>query len=120
MHGMFSPILKLFAALAVVLAALGADPAAAQSGAKLDTYRANGVIAERWDGYVEIRASGAPADAKALVDEVNAKRRALYAQRAQESGVAVEEVGKLFATKIVDSAPDGTYFRQPGGGYVQK
>lgn len=106
--------------LAAVVAALGTGPAAAQSSGELDTYRANGIVAERFDGYVEVRAAGAPADARSLVDEVNAKRRALYKQRAQESGVAVEEVGKLFATKIVESAPEGTYFRQPDGGYVRK
>lgn len=113
------PLPALLGALAVLLAVLWTGPAAAQ-GAALDTYRANGVIAERFDGYVEIRDPNAPADARALVDQVNAQRRALYAKRAQESNVPVAEVGKLFATKITGTAPPGTYFRQPGGNYVQK
>lgn len=112
----------LVLALGLVLAALLAGPATAQGGA-LDGYRAEGVIAERFDGYVEIRpaaAADAPAAARDLVEDVNAQRRALYERRAEESDVAVEAVGKLFATKIVESAPDGTYFRQAGGGYVRK
>lgn len=113
------PILKLLVVLAAVASMLSA-PDFAAADARLDSYRASGVIAERFDGYVEIRDSGAPADARALVDEVNAKRRALYARRAQESNVPVEEVGKVFATQIVNSAPPGTYFRQQGGGYVRK
>jgi hypothetical protein len=113
------PLPALLGALAVLLALLWTGPAQAQ-GAALDGYRASGVIAERFDGYVEIRDPNAPADARALVDQVNAQRRALYQKRAQESNVPVEEVGKLFATKITETAPPGTYFRQPGGGFVRK
>lgn len=111
---------RRLAALVVLIAALWAatGPAPAQQQ-PLDVYRASGVIAERFDGYVEIREASTP-DARALVDEVNAKRRALYTRRAEESNVPVEEVGKLFATKIVETAPPGTYFRRPGGEYVRK
>lgn len=113
------PLPALLGGLAVLLALVWTGPAAAQ-GTALDTYRASGVIAERFDGYVEIRDPAAPADARALVDQVNAQRRALYQKRAQESNVPVEEVGKLFATKITETAPPGTFFRQPGGNYVRK
>jgi uncharacterized protein YdbL (DUF1318 family) len=109
----------LLAALAVVVTALWAAPPAAAQQA-LDAYRAAGVIAERYDGYVEVRAGDAPADARALVDSVNAQRRAIYAKRAQETNVPIEEVGKLYATKITETAPPGTYFRQQSGSYVRK
>lgn len=110
---------RLIAALALVFAALCTVPGTAQAGS-LDSYRADGVIAERYDGYVEIRDPNAPGEARSLVRDVNAQRRELYSQRASESNVPVEEVGKLFATKIVGSAPSGTYFRQPGGSYSRK
>jgi uncharacterized protein YdbL (DUF1318 family) len=113
-------LLKLFFVLTVVFAALYAAPGSARADARLDAYRANGVIAERFDGYVEIRDSNAPSEARALVEDVNARRRALYNQRASESDVPVEEVGKVFANKIVDTAPPGTYFRRASGGYVRK
>ena len=111
---------RFLAVLAVTLAALwaAAGPASAQQA--LDAYRASGVIAERFDGYVEVRAGDAPADARALVDSVNAQRRQIYAKRAQETNVPIEEVGKLYATKITETAPPGTYFRQPNGNYVRK
>ena len=114
------PLLRLFFALTMVLAALYGAPGPARADAQLDAYRANGVIAERFDGYVEIRDSGAPSEARALAENVNAKRRALYERRASESNVPVGEVGKVFANKIVGTAPPGTYFRQSNGGYVQK
>ena len=112
-------LLKLVFVLTVAFATLFAAPGPAWAGAKLDAFRADGVIAERYDGYVEIRDSNATSEARDLVADVNAKRRALYGKRAGESNVPVEEVGKIFANKIADTAPSGTYFLQPGGGYVQ-
>ena len=113
------PLLTLVVALTVAFAALFAAPDLARAD-PLDAYRANGVIAERFDGYVEIRDPDAPSAARALVVDVNARRRALYTQRASESNVPVEEVGKVFANKIVETAPPGTYFRRPGGDYVRR
>lgn len=112
--------LKLFFVLAVAFAGFFAAPDSAAADAKLDAYRADGFIAERYDGYVEIRDPGAPGDARALVEDVNAKRKVLYSRRATELKVPVLEVGKVFATQIVESAPSGTYFRQPSGAYVRK
>ncbi|HUS53985.1 MAG TPA: YdbL family protein [Thermohalobaculum sp.] len=114
------PFLKLFIVLAVAAAALCAAPGPARADEQLDAYRASGVIAERFDGYVEVRDANAPSEARALVADVNAKRRALYDQRASGSNVPVAEVGKVFANKIVETAPPGTYFRQPSGSYVRK
>ncbi|MCL5776214.1 YdbL family protein [Limibaculum sp. FT325] len=111
---------RAIAALGFLLAALVAAPQDAAAQSKLDTYRANGVVAERFDGFVELRDPGAAADARALVNDVNAQRRALYEKRARETNVAPAEVGKLFATKIVGQAPKGTYFRQPDGSYIRK
>jgi hypothetical protein len=111
---------KLVFALMVAFAVLWTAHGPAWAGANLDAYRADGVIAERYDGYVEIRDSNAPSEARSLVADVNAKRRALYTQRADESNVPVEEVGKVFANKIAETAPSGTYFRRPDGGYVRR
>ena len=96
---------------------LASSPADARP---IDDYRAQGVIAERFDGYVELRAGNAPADARQLVDEVNGKRRALYEQRAKEQGVSAAEVGKVYAPQIMKDAPGGTFFKQPNGSYSQK
>ncbi|MBK0398420.1 YdbL family protein [Limibaculum sp. M0105] len=111
---------RVAAVLTVALIMLASETPDAWAQSKLDSYRANGAVAERFDGYVEVRDPGAPGDARALVNEVNAQRRALYEKRAKETNVPVAEVGKLFATKIVEQAPKGTYFRQPSGSYVRK
>ena len=108
------------AILIIALTVLVAAPQAAVAQSKLDGYRANGAVAERFDGFVEVRDAAAARDAPALVADVNAQRRALYEKRARETGAPTAEVGKLFASKIVEQAPRGTYFRQSNGSFVRK
>lgn len=88
--------------------------------ASLDEFRAQGVIAERYDGFVELRDSGASAEARQIVDQVNAERRQVYQRRASEQGVPQSEVAKVYAKQILQNAPAGTYFKQPNGSYVRK
>lgn len=105
------------ALIASVFLSLGAVGAA--SADALDDYRAQGVIAERFDGYIEIR-SGGDAAARALVDDVNARRREVYRQRAQQQNVSPADVGRVYAGQILQNAPSGTFFREENGGYRQK
>ena len=99
-----------------LIAALGTTPALA---ADLDSLRASGVIAERYDGFVEIRQGGS-AEAREIVEEVNAKRRAIYRQRAESQDVPVDQVGRVYAKQILEKLPEGVWFRTPDGKYVQK
>ncbi|MEM1384946.1 MAG: DUF1318 domain-containing protein [Pseudomonadota bacterium] len=107
----------LIAAMVLVLVMV---PGAAEAQGKLDAYRASGVIAERFDGFVELRGGGAPRDAQALVSSVNAKRRSIYEKRAKQSDVPVGAVGRLFAEKIEKQAPKGTFIKQSDGRYLRK
>lgn len=107
---------RLILALLLAVALL---PGAA-AAASLDEYRVQGVIAERFDGYVQVRAADAPAEARQMVDQVNAERRQIYQRRAQAQNVPASEVGKVYAAQIVENAPKGTYFLQPDGSYTRK
>ena len=100
----------------VALIGLMAGPALA---ADLDKLRAQGVIAERYDGYVELRKSG-NAEARQVVEQVNDKRREIYRKRANKQGVPIEQVGRVYAKQLLEELPDGTYFRKPDGSYTQK
>jgi uncharacterized protein YdbL (DUF1318 family) len=102
--------LALFALLGTATPVFAAD---------LDSLRASGVIAERYDGFVEIRESGG-AEARRIVEEVNAKRREIYRERAESQGVSVDQVGRVYAEQILERLPDGAWFRAPDGEYVQK
>jgi hypothetical protein len=111
-------VIAALTGLFVALASFGAvTPAAAAS---LDELREEGVIAERWDGYLEVRVDDAPADAERIVERVNEERRQVYEKRAEQQGVPRAEVGKVYAPKILEKAPVGTYFKKQDGSYVRK
>lgn len=93
-------------------------PAAPALAGKLDDLRVAGVVGERFDGFLELRDSGA-ADAKKFVDQVNAKRRKIYEKRAKENKATPEQVGQIYAKEIMKDAPRGTWFKRKNGKWVQ-
>ncbi len=93
----------------------------AHADSDLDRMRTQGIVIERFDGFLEIATPGsAPADARALVERVNGRRRALYEKRAAENGVPMIEVGKIYAEQIFEKAPSGTKFKGADGSVVVK
>ena len=110
---------RIVLAAAFVLLATVAQPpvATAQS---LDELRAQGVVGERFDGFAVVRDAGAAASIKAMVNDINAKRRAIYDERAKAQGVASEQVGRVYAEQILQKAPAGTWILSADGRWVQK
>jgi uncharacterized protein YdbL (DUF1318 family) len=100
--------------LALVLWTL---PAAAAS---LDEAKAAGQVGERIDGYLGVVDAGAPGDVRALVDEVNAKRRAQYEQIAQKQGAPLAAVAQIAGKKLIDRTPSGQYVLDAGGQWRKK
>ena len=80
----------------------------------LDEARANGLLGEQVNGYVGIVSTSTP-ELENLAAEVNAKRKAHYAEIAARNGTAVEAVAALAGKKLVESAPSGRYVRTNGG-----
>jgi uncharacterized protein YdbL (DUF1318 family) len=86
----------------------------------LDELRASGTVGERFDGYAVVRDAGAAASVKAMVNDINAKRRAIYEERAKAQGVPSEQVGRVYAEQILQKAPSGTWILSADGKWVQK
>lgn len=99
---------------AIALVGLAA-PAAAQS---LDDFRRQGIIGERYDGFAVVRQPNAAA--QALVNQVNARRSRIYAERAAQQHVSAAQVGKVYAREIFNRAPAGTWFLGENGHWVKK
>tara|TARA_R110002167_G_scaffold63097_4_gene178067 strand:+ start:120 stop:422 length:303 start_codon:yes stop_codon:yes gene_type:complete len=85
----------------------------------LDQLRSQGVVGERYDGYLVTR-DGANAAVQAFVEQTNAKRRAIYEKRASEQGVPPAQVGSVYAKQIMGQAAGGTWFLDAAGNWVQK
>ncbi len=99
---------------AVVLAlGLSAPPVLAQS---LDELRTSGALGERYDGYAQALQSSAAG----VVEQVNAKRRQIYAQRASQEGTSADQIGRVYARQIFAKAPRGTKFLQEDGSWITK
>lgn len=96
---------------------LGALPAFALD---LDAAKAQGWIGERRDGYIGLVSSSAPAEAQALVDTVNAERRAAYQAVAGQNGVPREQVEALAGQKLIGRAAPGTFVMDAAGRWIRK
>jgi uncharacterized protein YdbL (DUF1318 family) len=102
--------------LGAVLLALSLSVTAA-SAQSLESLRASGALAERYDGFVAVRQ--ASPEANRIASAVNAQRQALYKQRAAEQGVSSDQVGRVYAQQLFAQAPKGTWFLTEQG-WVQK
>ena len=104
------------ALLAAALLCLIAAPAAAD----LDSAKAAGQVGERIDGYVGLVDPGAPASVKALVDDVNGKRRQAYASIAEKNATSIEAVAARAGAKLVERAGTGEYVMYADGRWTKK
>jgi uncharacterized protein YdbL (DUF1318 family) len=111
--------MKLAARIGAILLSLClfALTAAAQS---LDQAKAAGQIGERIDGYVGVVDANTPGDIRSLVDEVNAGRKAKYAEIAKERGAAVEAVAQIAGQKLIERTPKGEYVLGADGQWRKK
>jgi uncharacterized protein len=109
-------ILRL-CALVVLRLALAIAPA--QAGA-LEDAKAAGLVGERIDGYLGVVGSNAPADVVQLVEQINAERRAKYAEIAQKQGAPVEAVAQIAGKKLIERAGPGEYVMGADGQWQHK
>ncbi|MCQ8130214.1 YdbL family protein [Methylomonas rivi] len=103
--------MKLLAVLTVCLW----FAAAPVNAADLGQAKAAGLVGELMNGYLGLVDGNAPADVKAMVDSINAQRRAEYQRIAAKNGVPAEEVAKLTAQKVIGQAAPGHYVQTPSG-----
>ena len=84
----------------------------------LDEARDRGLLGEQADGYVGVVSGGG--EASSLAQQVNAKRRAEYAEIAKKRGTSVDAVAQLAGQKLVERTPGGQYVRGSNGSWVKK
>ena len=97
---------RVFACVVGLVVFGAALPRAARD---LDAARQQGLVGVLCDGYVGAVSAAPSAEVKALVAEVNSKRRAAYAEIAQKNGTAPEAVAALSGQKLIERAPAGQW-----------
>jgi uncharacterized protein YdbL (DUF1318 family) len=88
--------------------------------ATLDEAKSAGQIGEKQDGYIGLVLNNVPADVVALVQSVNAQRRARYEQIAAENGINVQDVGKLAFSRAFEATRSGHYIESSPGQWTRK
>lgn len=109
--------LVVMAAAVSACAVLGVTPAMALD---LDTAKAQGWIGERRDGYIGLVDAAAPAEAAALVQRINAERRAAYDGVAAQNSVPRDQVEALAGQKLIERAAPGTFVMDAAGRWSRK
>jgi uncharacterized protein YdbL (DUF1318 family) len=96
-----------FAPVAAV--AQGRDPAYAAA-------RAAGQVGEKMDGYLGF--VGTPsASLRAMVDDINIKRKAAYAAKAQANSATVEEYALSSGCQLILNTQPGEKYQAPDGSW---
>jgi uncharacterized protein YdbL (DUF1318 family) len=111
---------NLRAAALAVAAALALLIAPAAHADSLDDAKAAGYVGERTDGMLGLVKNDAPADVKALIASVNAKRRESYASIAKKNGTTLEAVASLAGKKAIARTKPGNFVQDASGNWVKK
>ena len=97
--------------LSVVLIAITAFAYAAD----LQTAKSSGLVGEQLNGYLGIVDASASDDVRALVKDVNAKRKAKYQAIASQNSTSLETVELLAGKKAVEKTQSGNYIQTATG-----
>ena len=89
-------------------------PAQAQRDPAYAAARANGSVGEQVDGYLGIVGQETPA-LRSLVNDINIKRRAVYAQKAQENNATLEQFAMTAGCQAIARTSPGEKYQAPDG-----
>ena len=114
---MWKPTGLAFAAIAVAAAVAVAVPSAmAQRDPAYAAARSAGQIGEQVDGYLGFATTPTPA-IRALVEDLNIKRKAAYTASAQSTGSTVQQFAFTSGCNLIANTKPGEKYQTPGGGW---
>lgn len=94
--------------------------AGAAAALELDAAKSEGLVGERTDGYVAAVGAAPSDEVRALVEDVNGKRKASYEEIAAKNGTDPDKVAGLAAKKLLERAPPGAWIFADGRWYQKK
>ena len=110
-------ILKLAGAAAML--GMLASPAQAQRDPAYQAAREAGQVGEKMDGYLGIVGAATPA-LRAMVDDINIRRRAVYAEQAQANNATLEEYAFTAGCLAISRTSPGEMYQAPDGSWQQR
>ena len=105
---------KIFAAIGLVLLL--------QNAWAIDIHdaKAQGLVGEASSGYLAAVQTPASSEVKALIANVNAKRKAKFQSTAEKTGTTVAQVSNRFYELAVQKTAAGHYYKDKNGRWKKK
>jgi uncharacterized protein len=101
---------------AAIAAAMLAAPALAQRDPAYDAARSAGQVGEKMDGYLGIVGASTPS-LQRVVDDINIKRRAVYAEKARAANATLEEYALTAGCLAIARTVPGEKYQAPDGSW---
>ena len=79
-----------------------------------------GLVGETPSGYLASPTGAASADVKALMRDINAKRKQKYAEVAAKVGKPLAVVEQLAGKKAIEKTTSGRFVQLPNGSWLKK
>lgn len=86
----------------------------------LASAKSQGLVGEGNDGYLGYVVTPPSAAVKALVEDVNAKRRAIFERTAKKNNIAAKQVAGRFYERAIQKSAPGRYYQNASGRWVKK
>ena len=86
----------------------------------LQAAKNQGLVGEQANGYLGSPQASPSAEVKALIADINAKRKEQYQSIASKQGVALGTVEKLAGEKTFDKTAAGHYIKPAGANWQKK
>ncbi|MCW8857623.1 MAG: YdbL family protein [Kangiella sp.] len=80
----------------------------------IGTLKDQGIVGEMSTGYVGIVASNPSSQIRSFVQDINDKRRSIYAQEARKANITLAEVEAIAAKRNLDKTQPGHYINING------
>lgn len=106
--------LKTVAFAGAALGMLAGTAAYAQRDPAYEAARSSGKVGEKMDGYLGIVGASTP-ELQRLVNDINIKRRAVYAEKAQAANATLEEYAFTAGCLAIARTAPGEKYQAPGG-----
>lgn len=85
----------------------------------VDEAQAQGLLGENASGYLELTPRG-NAEAKALMQDINSKRKSKYQSIANKQNTALENIEKIAGEKIQAKLNAGEFYKDASGTWNKK
>jgi uncharacterized protein YdbL (DUF1318 family) len=82
--------------------------------------KAEGLVGEANSGFLAAVQAPASAEVRALIADVNKKRKAQFTNTAQKTGTTVAQVANRFYELAVQKTAPGNYYQDSGGRWKKK